>query len=421
MDLSQALGISNKESQSVLDQVELHEYINLKLASCGQPICVNDEISGISLTTQDMMRNYLEKSRQLASKRYPVDQRIQEFLDAYLSDLNLDEVPQLPAISFELDRHGIARELSITKGEQTYQSDYVTSYKVDQGVLHNPASDRRTTKGSFHVAAGGLPVAGDKKEVPLQTFAWLLKHAVDSTSELLSIPFCSNEPETAQLFASLLLRPTVCPEIPGIDYKKSMEVRFFAPGSLVSNLDFVESIFGNAGNPALPDNDAALDIKHWSGHTGCVILAPHLVNFTKQELGLPLNTWSKQAWLQPIQVLIRSGVPAAALLTNSGSAKNGRAIEIRSASPLAKTLSATSGVLIRLEVITGTVKCLRMVWVTQVKAARGTLVAMVGIRASCQPIPVLIMVAPAFSMACPSCTTSSRLLPSGTKSNIDRR
>lgn len=287
MDLSQALGISNKESQSVLDQVELHEYINLKLASCGQPICVNDEISGISLTTQDMMRNYLEKSRQLASKRYPVDQRIQEFLDAYLSDLNLDEVPQLPAISFELDRHGIARELSITKGEQTYQSDYVTSYKVDQGVLHNPASDRRTTKGSFHVAAGGLPVAGDKKEVPLQTFAWLLKHAVDSTSELLSIPFCSNEPETAQLFASLLLRPTVCPEIPGIDYKKSMEVRFFAPGSLVSNLDFVESIFGNAGNPALPDNDAALDIKHWSGHTGCVILAPHLVNFTKQELGLP--------------------------------------------------------------------------------------------------------------------------------------
>jgi phosphoenolpyruvate carboxykinase (diphosphate) len=30
--------------------------------------------------------------------------------------------------------------------------------------------------------------------------------------------------------------------------KKSMEIRFFAPGSLVSNLDFVESIFGNAGD-----------------------------------------------------------------------------------------------------------------------------------------------------------------------------
>ena len=56
-----------------------------------------------------------------------------------------------------------------------------------------------------------------------------------------------------------------------------MEVRFFAPGSLVSNLDFVESIFGNAGDPFLPRNDAGLDVEHWTGHTGCVILAPHLV------------------------------------------------------------------------------------------------------------------------------------------------
>jgi hypothetical protein len=34
--------------------------------------------------------------------------------------------------------------------------------------------------------------------------------------------------------------------------------------------------------------------------------------------------------------------------------------------------------------------------VTQAKAARGTLVAIVGMRASCQPIPVLMIVAPAF-------------------------
>jgi hypothetical protein len=49
----------------------------------------------------------------------------------------------------------------------------------------------------------------------------------------------------------------------------------------------VESIFGNAGDPFLPENDAGLDVEHWSGHTGCVILAPRLVNLTKQELGLP--------------------------------------------------------------------------------------------------------------------------------------
>jgi hypothetical protein len=88
-------------------------------------------------------------------------------------------------------------------------------------------------------------------------------------------------------FVSLLLRPIVCPEVPGVCSQKSLEIRFFAPGSLVSNLDFVESIFGNAGNPFLPRNDAGLDVEHWTGHSGCVILAPHLVTSTKKELGLP--------------------------------------------------------------------------------------------------------------------------------------
>ena len=66
-----------------------------------------------------------------------------------------------------------------------------------------------------------------------------------------------------------------------------MELRFFVPGNLCSNLDFVESIFGNGGDPFIAENDAALDPEHWSGTTGCVILAPHLMGTTKKELGLP--------------------------------------------------------------------------------------------------------------------------------------
>ncbi|CDG85755.1 hypothetical protein GJA_5158 [Janthinobacterium agaricidamnosum NBRC 102515 = DSM 9628] len=45
------------------------------------------------------------------------------------------------------------------------------------------------------------------------------------------------------------------------------------------------------------------------------------------------KVWPRQAWLQPMQVLISSVRPLAALLTNSGSARNGRAIDTRSASP----------------------------------------------------------------------------------------
>eukprot|EP00961_Rhodomonas_salina_P151561 2040256-Rhodomonas_salina.2 len=84
------------------------------------------------------------------------------------------------------------------------------------------------------------------------------------------------------------------------------QVRFFVPGSCVSNLDFVESIFGNGDNPDLAENDAALDPgpppfflsspfrapssvhqQHWTGVTGAVILAPHLLGLNAKEMGLP--------------------------------------------------------------------------------------------------------------------------------------
>ena len=98
-------------------------------------------------------------------------------------------------------------------------------------------------------------------------------------------------------------------------------------------------------------------------------------------------------------MLISSLLPASALFTNAESANNGRAIDTMSACPEANTCSAISGVLIRFEVINGTLTCPFSFSVTHVNAARGTLVAMVGIRASCQPTPVSIMVAPAFSIS----------------------
>ena len=287
MDINRSLGIDINAQDSQLEQEKLHLYINLKLASSGQPICSLNNDTGIFDTAHDMLRNYLEKSRQLCTQHYPVDQRIQDFLVRYLSQAGERRIPRLPTMTFELDRHGIARELSIPIGEDDYFSEYVSSYKVKQGILHNPASDRRTTEGSFHIAAGGLPVPGDKKEVPVNVFGFLLQQALNPPEDLLTLPFCSNQPVPARMFASLMLRPTVCPEIPGVEPEKSMEIRFFAPGSLVSNLDFVESIFGNAGNPGLPEFDAALDVEHWTGTSGCVILAPHLVKFSKKDVGLP--------------------------------------------------------------------------------------------------------------------------------------
>ena len=57
-------------------------------------------------------------------------------------------------------------------------------------------------------------------------------------------------------------------------------------------------------------------------------------------------------------------------------------------------------------------------FVTKAKPPRGTIVAMVGILASCQPIPVLITSAPAISISLARCSTSSQELPPTTKSNM---
>ncbi len=288
MDKLRALGLGAETPDPRTARQQLHLYINLKLASCGQPTCVDAESAAFMDTAQDLLNSYLEKNRQLAaSSLYPADRRIQDFLDRYLADLGLNKIPTLPTMTFELDRHGVARELSLPIGEDEFRSDIVSSFRVKQGILHNPASDRRTTQGSFHIAEGGLPVPGDKKQVPKLTFARMLEQALNPPDSMLTLPFTANQPRPAKMFASLLLRPLVCPEIPGIDAEKSMEIRFFAPGNLVSNLDFVESIFGNGGNPALPECDAALDVEHWTGHSGCVILAPHLAKLRKKDLGLP--------------------------------------------------------------------------------------------------------------------------------------
>ena len=219
----------------------------------------------------------------------PADRRIEAFLNDYFSDLRLPSPLRLPGEALVLPRHGLARVLSLPYDADIYGNDYVRSYRVRNGVLHNPRSDRRTTQGMFHVAEGGLPIPADKKAVPRPVFAALLRHARSRRR-----PSCwsSRSPPTGrEPLATLRLAAAAAARLPrgprDLRPRRRMEIRFFAPGSLVSNLDFVESIFGNAGDPYLPENDAGLDVEHWTGHTGCVILAPHLTRLAKKDLGLP--------------------------------------------------------------------------------------------------------------------------------------
>ncbi len=266
---------------------EIVPVIHLKMMATGLEPPTHGGKAEFTALTADLIRKIQAKFRSYPQPLCPLDKRIQEFLDQNFQDVGLPGKLELPLQTLHLDFHGLARALSLPAQGDRFDSEYVKSYRTSQGVLHNPATDRRTTKGTFHVGEGGLPISADKLAVPKQTFARLLWHALRPTANLMELPYTHGSKKPAHVFTSLFIRPLVSPEVPGLRSYKDMEIRLFAPASLVSNLDFVESIFGNAGDPYLPENDAGLDPEHFSGMTGCIILAPQLKGLRKKELGLP--------------------------------------------------------------------------------------------------------------------------------------
>jgi len=286
MDLVSQLGLDPKGGSSSPDRAQLRRITIAKLAA--HNILPAERLSELG-DLGGLLSGWAASGRLGVKDHCPADARIQAFLDRTLKDCGAP-VPRLPAASFVLDRHGLARELSLPHDGDLHETPLLSSYRLANGVLHNPASDRRTTQGSFHVSEGGLPIAPDKYAVPAATFARMMAAALKPSHDLQRLPWTANWPKPVEFFVSLLLRPLVVPAIPGQFAAQRMEIRFLVPGSLVANLDFVESIFGNAGDPFLPDHDAGLD-ENWTGTTGMVILAPHLTSLTKKELGLP--AWDK--------------------------------------------------------------------------------------------------------------------------------
>src|ERR1700743_367345 len=125
---------------------ELTSYINLKLAALGQPTNRATADPRFLEIAGPLLRNFYQKDLLLGDRLCPADARIQAFLDDYLG-----KAPHLPAHTFVLDRRGLARHLSFPPAAHSFASPFLRSYRVAQGVLHNPKTDRRTTQGVFHV------------------------------------------------------------------------------------------------------------------------------------------------------------------------------------------------------------------------------------------------------------------------------
>lgn len=262
-------------------------YVNFKLKALGLPGIDNLEKHEDYALIDTFFDDEVEKRGAEHRILCPVDQKIQDFIDTTFQEFPNSAQLKLPETVFELDQEGIASLVSLPLDKNVFESDLVKSYRTLQGALHNNRNDRRTTKGVFHISEGGLPIAQDKKTVPQATFAALFERALNPPDDILELPLTHSQENKARTFVSLLLRPMVLPEVPGLHPAKRSSIRFLAPGGLVSNLNFVESVFGNAGNPFLTRNDPALNVDEASGCYGLVLLAPHLNKVTKKEVGLP--------------------------------------------------------------------------------------------------------------------------------------
>ena len=123
MDFARSLGLHEPGFDFAEERRKLQLYINLKLASSGQPTAASGAAADFMATAHDLLQSYREKNRMLSSHLCPCDRRIQDFLDRYLGDLELDEIPALPHQTFILDRHGVARELSLPLDGDVFRSD----------------------------------------------------------------------------------------------------------------------------------------------------------------------------------------------------------------------------------------------------------------------------------------------------------
>src|SRR5579862_6263376 len=125
---------------------ELVRYINLKLASLGQPTSRFTADPAFLEIAGPLLRNIYQKDQLLGDRMCAADARIQAFLDSYLAGAATGAVARLPVHTFVLDRPGMARVMSLPARGNHFSSRFLDSYRVPQGVLHNPRSDRRVTK-----------------------------------------------------------------------------------------------------------------------------------------------------------------------------------------------------------------------------------------------------------------------------------
>jgi hypothetical protein len=158
--LDETLGFSTSPELAETARARRLDLVNLKLASRGFALPPEADDSPLLDFGRSLLANFEEKMRLLGDSLCPADATIHDFLSTYLAESAAEVFApgelMIPSGALSLERHGLARELSLPAGRDTFVSSILSSYRVQQGVCHNPAKDRRTTEGVFHIVTHPL-------------------------------------------------------------------------------------------------------------------------------------------------------------------------------------------------------------------------------------------------------------------------
>ena len=217
----------------------------------------------------------------------PADQRIQEFLDAYLKDMCPKGAARLPANTFVLDRAGIgARDVAAACAAILF---FALPEFLPRAAGHPAQSQERP---AHH--AGNLPYRRRR-------FAGSRRQAGGAEARLRCAAGCSASASADDLLDAAVHRRSGRSRCDSLSFRcccgrwfarrrSAIRRRRWRSASSRRAVWSAISISWRAfsatrGDPYLPENDAALDVMHWTGHTGCVILAPHLVRDQEEGSG----------------------------------------------------------------------------------------------------------------------------------------
>jgi len=168
-------------------------------------------------------------------------------------------------VPFILDRPALAAELSLPFDGDRFESRYLTSYRVRQGVLHNPG------KGSPH-HRGRVPYRRRRSADPLgqeggarATFAALMRAALNAPDDLLRLPYRQPAGGSAPLGVAAAAA-AVSPAVPGGPREVDGNPVFRARG-LVANLDFVDASSAMPAPLSAGERTPASTWQAGAGHT----------------------------------------------------------------------------------------------------------------------------------------------------------